>query len=46
MSCVKCKSENRAGRRFCSQCRERLLLACSSCGAENEPGERFLWSTQ
>jgi len=32
--------ENRAGRRFCSQCGERLVC-CPSCGAQNEAGELF-----
>lgn len=40
MRCAKCGTENRAGRRFCSQCGERLVC-CPSCGAQNEAGEFF-----
>src|SRR6266851_3597690 len=41
MRCAKCGTENRAGRRFCSQCGERLALLCPLCGAVNQAGERF-----
>src|SRR6266851_1952447 len=41
MRCAKCGTENRAGRRFCSQCGERLALVCPSCGVQNDAGERF-----
>jgi class 3 adenylate cyclase/tetratricopeptide (TPR) repeat protein len=39
--CSACGTENRAGRRFCSQCGGPLELQCPSCGAANEPGDRF-----
>ncbi len=44
MTCGSCGGENRAGRRFCSQCGNPLELACPSCGAANEPGDRFCGS--
>jgi class 3 adenylate cyclase/tetratricopeptide (TPR) repeat protein len=39
--CPNCSTENRAGRRFCSQCGNALAVACPSCGAANEPDDRF-----
>ena len=44
MICSSCGGENRAGRRFCSQCGNPLELSCPSCGAANEPGDRFCGS--
>ena len=41
MRCAACSHENREGRKFCSACGARLILACPSCGAANEPDERF-----
>ena len=41
MTCSACGAENRAGRKFCSNCGAPLALACPSCGAANEPGDRF-----
>jgi class 3 adenylate cyclase/tetratricopeptide (TPR) repeat protein len=41
MICPSCGTENRAGRRFCSECGTALAPACPSCGAANEPGDRF-----
>jgi Adenylate and Guanylate cyclase catalytic domain/Double zinc ribbon len=41
MKCPRCQQENRAGRRFCSECGASLALACPSCGFSNEPGEKF-----
>ena len=41
MVCSNCGAENRAGRKFCSECAAPLALACPSCGAANQPGERF-----
>ncbi len=41
MVCVSCGTENRAGRKFCSECAAPLALACPSCGAANEPSEKF-----
>jgi class 3 adenylate cyclase/tetratricopeptide (TPR) repeat protein len=39
--CSACGTDNRAGRRFCSQCGNPLALECPSCGAANEPADRF-----
>ncbi|HET7726317.1 MAG TPA: adenylate/guanylate cyclase domain-containing protein [Candidatus Limnocylindrales bacterium] len=39
--CPGCGVENRAGRKFCSQCGEAFDLVCSRCGMANEPGARF-----
>ncbi|MEP7225605.1 MAG: adenylate/guanylate cyclase domain-containing protein, partial [Actinomycetota bacterium] len=41
MTCPGCGTENREGRKFCSECGTALASACSSCGAHNEPGEKF-----
>ncbi len=41
MNCSRCGAENRAGRKFCSECGAPLSIACPSCGAANEPGDRF-----
>jgi class 3 adenylate cyclase/tetratricopeptide (TPR) repeat protein len=41
MICSACEAENRAGRKFCSNCGAPLALACPSCGAANEPDDRF-----
>ncbi len=41
MVCSNCGAENRAGRKFCSECASPLALACPSCGAINQVGERF-----
>src|SRR5512145_2948790 len=41
MTCPSCGTENREGRKFCSQCGTPLALACPTCGAPNEPDERF-----
>jgi class 3 adenylate cyclase/tetratricopeptide (TPR) repeat protein len=39
--CTSCGTENREGRKFCSNCGVRLALHCPACGTPNEPGERF-----
>jgi predicted nucleic acid-binding Zn ribbon protein len=39
--CSNCGTENRSGRRFCSECAAPLALPCPVCGAPNEPGEKF-----
>jgi class 3 adenylate cyclase/tetratricopeptide (TPR) repeat protein len=39
--CSKCGTENRPGRKFCSECAAPLAAACPSCGAANQPGEKF-----
>jgi class 3 adenylate cyclase/tetratricopeptide (TPR) repeat protein len=41
VTCTNCGTENRAGRRFCSNCGNALAAACPNCGAENEPNDRF-----
>jgi class 3 adenylate cyclase/tetratricopeptide (TPR) repeat protein len=41
MVCANCGRENRAGRRFCSQCGSPLASICPNCGAANEPDDRF-----
>jgi class 3 adenylate cyclase/tetratricopeptide (TPR) repeat protein len=41
MTCPSCGTENREGRKFCSECGTALASACPSCGAPNEPGEKF-----
>jgi len=39
--CSACGTENRPGRKFCSNCGAPLALLCPNCGSANEPGERF-----
>jgi class 3 adenylate cyclase/tetratricopeptide (TPR) repeat protein len=41
MVCSACGTENRPGRRFCSNCGAGLEVRCAGCGATNEPGDRF-----
>jgi class 3 adenylate cyclase len=41
MRCSKCGSENREGRKFCTNCGTPLLTACTKCGAAVEPDEKF-----
>src|SRR5262245_22662565 len=41
MTCPRCQSENREGRRFCAECGASLALACPACGFSNEPREKF-----
>ncbi len=41
MICGSCGTENREGRKFCSECAAPLAVACPSCGASNQPGEKF-----
>src|SRR5215475_784564 len=41
MTCPRCHSENREGRRFCAECGASLALTCPACGFSNEPGEKF-----
>ncbi|MCI0347740.1 MAG: AAA family ATPase [Chloroflexi bacterium] len=41
MTCGNCGTENRPGRKFCSNCGTALALGCPSCSAPYEPGERF-----
>jgi class 3 adenylate cyclase/tetratricopeptide (TPR) repeat protein len=41
VNCPSCGTENREGRKFCSECGTALASGCPSCGAANEPGEKF-----
>jgi class 3 adenylate cyclase len=41
VTCANCGTENRPGRKFCSECATPLAAACPSCGASNQPGEKF-----
>src|SRR5438876_101414 len=41
MFCPECGTENREGRKFCSNCGRALAVLCPACGTANEPGERF-----
>src|SRR6266496_4255812 len=41
MTCSACGTENRAGRKFCSNCGAQLARACPACGAANDPDDRF-----
>ena len=41
MECQACGSENREGRRFCSECGASLASPCPQCAFVNEPGEKF-----
>jgi class 3 adenylate cyclase/tetratricopeptide (TPR) repeat protein len=41
MLCPECATENRPGRKFCSQCGAALAQSCPSCGAPNDPADRF-----
>ena len=41
MECGACGTQNREGRKFCTQCGATLSLACPSCGEPNEGGSRF-----
>jgi predicted ATPase/class 3 adenylate cyclase len=41
MTCSACGTENRPGRKFCSNCGAPLAVACPACGAANEPDDRF-----
>ncbi|MFL5910349.1 MAG: AAA family ATPase [Gaiellaceae bacterium] len=41
MICPSCSTENRPGRKFCSQCGTPLAVACAACGAANEADDSF-----
>src|SRR6516164_9229878 len=41
MRCFKCGTDNREGRKFCSNCGASLTGKCPQCGAPNEPSDRF-----
>ena len=41
MTCSACGTENRSGRKFCSNCGAALARACPACGAANDSEDRF-----
>jgi class 3 adenylate cyclase/tetratricopeptide (TPR) repeat protein len=41
MRCPSCRHDNRADRRFCTECGTKLAEGCPSCGAPIEVGEKF-----
>ncbi len=41
MKCPKCGTQNREGRKFCSQCGSKLGWKCPKCGFDNEADEQF-----
>ncbi|MBV8362513.1 MAG: AAA family ATPase [Deltaproteobacteria bacterium] len=41
MRCSKCGSDNREGRKFCTNCGASLIVACPQCGAAIQSGEKF-----
>jgi class 3 adenylate cyclase len=41
MSCRGCGADNRAGRKFCSECGAPIEVLCVACGAANEPSDKF-----
>src|SRR5467141_4562204 len=41
MPCPRCRHEDPASSRFCTECGARLALSCASCGAELAEGVRF-----
>ena len=47
MTCTRCGTENRLGRKFCSNCAAPLAVLCTACGAANEPGETYcgVWAS-
>jgi class 3 adenylate cyclase len=41
MRCSKCDSDNREGRKFCTNCGESLVAFCPKCGAGVQAREKF-----
>ena len=41
MHCPRCRHDNAASSRFCTECGARLAVSCRSCGAELTEGVRF-----
>jgi class 3 adenylate cyclase/predicted ATPase len=41
MRCPSCNHNNRADRRFCTECGATLSVTCPSCGVPAEAGEKF-----
>ena len=44
MLCPSCNHDNRADRRFCTECGAVLSAACPSCGAPIQAGEKFCYA--
>jgi class 3 adenylate cyclase len=40
MQCPRCQRDNRADRRFCTECGAALPLSCPRCGFANDPADR------
>src|SRR5262245_62412498 len=41
LRCPSCDHDNRAERRFCTQCGAALATVCPSCGVASQPGDKF-----
>ena len=41
VTCASCGTLNEAGRKFCSECGNRLGLSCAACGTINPAGTKF-----
>jgi hypothetical protein len=41
MRCSKCDSDNREGRKFCTNCGTPLIATCPKCGVAIQPEEKF-----
>ena len=41
LRCPSCDEDNRAERRFCTQCGAALATVCPSCGVSSQPGDKF-----
>jgi hypothetical protein len=41
MICPKCGHNNKVGKKFCTECGEKLTLKCPNCNSEIEAGEKF-----
>jgi hypothetical protein len=41
MRCSKCGSDNREGRKFCTNCGTPLVATCPKCSAPIQAGEKF-----
>jgi class 3 adenylate cyclase/tetratricopeptide (TPR) repeat protein len=41
MICPKCGFQNKVGKKFCTECGEKLTLKCQNCRSEIEAGEKF-----
>jgi hypothetical protein len=41
MKCPKCQTENPETRKFCKECKAKLILVCPHCHFENIPRDKF-----